>query len=221
MELSWSTCIGCDVSAANGATEAQQADYLTRAFEYRRRYLSDYVERIFWFELRDNGTDPTGWDQNHGLVRRDFSPKPALAAFRALGVEDDDGVLPPTVPGTGPPVAPATLPAAAARLGLPTAASSPRGGRTTIGRTRLTLRKGVFTLRIRLSVRGGRSAVRVDGYRGGRWRFVKSARVRGTGTLTFTIRDRGFVGFRIRATVPGLKGFRVGRVVRVPAKSSG
>ncbi len=219
MELGWSTCVNCNVSAANGVSEAVQADYLTRAFEYRRRYLSSYVDRIFWYQLRDAGTNPSIWDQNQGLLRNDLTPKPALAAFAALGVEDADGVLPPTAPGTPPPpVAPSPLPAAAARLGLPAAARSATGGRTALGRTRLTLAKGVFTLRIRVSVTGGRSVVRVDGYRSGKWRLVKSVRVRGTGTLTVRVRDRGFVGFRIRATVPGRTGFRVGRVVRVPAK---
>lgn len=60
--------------------------------------------------------------------------------------------------------------------------------------------------------------VRVDGYRSRGWRLVKSVRIRGTGNLTVRVRDRGFVGYRIRATVPGRTGFRVGRIVRVPAK---
>ena len=47
--------MSCDVSATNGVSEAQQADYLTRAFDYRRQPA--LVERMFWYALRDTGTD--------------------------------------------------------------------------------------------------------------------------------------------------------------------
>ena len=219
MEFGWSTCTNCDVSAANGTTETVQADYLTRAFDYRRRYLSDYIERMFWYQVRDTGTNRSVWEQNEGVVRNDLSPKPALAAFAALGVEDADGVLPPPgSPGGGGAVPTASLPPAARRLGLPAVATSASGGRTRIGVPRITLKRGVFTLKVRISIKGGRSAVRVNGFRGTRWRMVKQLRIQGTGTLTVRVRDRGWVGFRIRATVPGRTGFRAGRVARVPAR---
>ncbi|MBJ7456579.1 MAG: hypothetical protein JHC74_11020, partial [Thermoleophilia bacterium] len=155
METGWSTCVSCNVSAANGVTEAQQADYLTRAFTYRRRYLTGITDRIFWYQLRDEGTDRSDWFQNQGVVRADLSPKPALAAFRALGTDIPE----PGAPGTGSPAATpaaasAVLPPAAARLGLPTTATSAKG-RVVLGKPRLTARRGIFTLVVKVAVRGG------------------------------------------------------------------
>jgi hypothetical protein len=218
MEFGWSTCVRCDVSVANGASEATQADYLTRAFDYRRRFLSTYVERIFWFNVRDLGTDRNAWELNHGLIRNDFSAKPALAAFSALGVEDRDGELPATGGGSRTATLPSTtLPSSSRRAGLPTRASSTRG-RVALGKARLTWRRGVFTLRLPISLRGGAAKLRIDGYRTRRWRHVTSVKIRRSGRLTVRIRDRGFVGFRIRSTVPGRRGFRVARIVKVPPK---
>jgi hypothetical protein len=71
---------------------------------------------------------------------------------------------------------------------------------------------------MRISVTGGRTVVRIDGFRARKWRLVTSVRVPRSGRITVKVRDTGFVGFRVRATVPGLRGYRVGRVVRVPAK---
>jgi hypothetical protein len=218
MEFGWSTCVQCDASAANSTSEALQAEYLTRAFDYRRRFLSADVERIFWFNFRDLGTDRRIWELNHGMVRNDFSPKPALAAFSALGVEDRDGKLPPSGGGSGTASIPAsTLPASVARSPLPRRASSARG-RVVLGAPRLTWRAGVFVVRLPIAVRGGRTMIRVDGFRAGRWRPVATVRLTRSGRLSLRIRDRGFIGFRIRATVAGRRGFVAGRIVRVPPK---
>jgi len=218
LELGWSTCAPCDVSAANGVGEAQQADYLTRAFEYRRRYLASFVERMFWYQLRDAGTNRGAWEQNQGLVRRDFSAKPALAAFSALSIDDPDGVLPPTG-GTGPgAIPPASLPRGAASLGLPSAARGAAGRRVALGRPALSLKDRVFRLAFRVTVAGGRSTVRVDGYRARAWRRVAVLRVARSGRVTIRVRDTGFAAFRIRATVPGRAGFRSGRLVKVPPR---
>jgi len=218
MELGWSTCAACDASAANGVTEAQQADYLTRAFTYRRRYLTGVTERIFWYQLADEGTTRSVWSQNQGVLRADLTAKPALAAFRALAVQVAD-----PVPGAPPPGSPAspvlvpvpTLPNAAARLGLPVTAASPTG-RAKLGRLRLSARRGVFTLRTAVALRGGTSRMRVEGYRARRWRPVATVKLRRSSTVALRIPDRGYVGFRVRLTVPGRTGFRVGRVIRVP-----
>ncbi len=37
-----------------------------------------------WYDLRDDGTDPTDWEHNYGLVKRDYTPKPAYAAYAHL-----------------------------------------------------------------------------------------------------------------------------------------
>lgn len=220
MEIGWSTCVSCNVSAANGVTEAQQADYLTRAFIYRRRYLTEVTDKIFWYLLRDTGTNRADWFQNQGVVRADLSPKPALAAFRALRIEVPDpsapGVAIPAGSGGAGALVP-TLPPAAARLRLPAAATS-AAGRVAIGPVRVTARRGIFTLRFTVSLRGGSTTIRVDGYRGRQWRSINTIRVPRSGRITLRLRDKGFLGFRLRGTVPGRKGFGVGRVVRIPAR---
>ena len=220
MELGWSTCVSCNVSAANGATEAQQADYLTRAFIYRRRYLTGVTDKIFWYLLRDDGTNRADWFQNQGVVRADLSPKPALAAFRALGIQVPDPSSPgaPTPSGgTGPGALVPALPPAAATIRLPAAATSP-AGRVAIGPVRVSARGGVFTLRFTVSLRGGSTKIRVEGYRSRHWRSISTINVPRSGNVTLRFRDKGFLGFRLRGTVPGRTGFRVGRVARIPAK---
>ena len=77
-EFGWSTSTG-----SYGVDEATQARHLTEAVaELRTRY--PYVTHALWYMSRDIywSADPASWDGNAGLVRRDFSPKPSLAAFR-------------------------------------------------------------------------------------------------------------------------------------------
>ena len=62
------------------------------------RWIRDYVEvarevpglrALVIYNLRDKGTNPDDVEHGFGLVRRDFSPKPALDAFRsAVGAKD-------------------------------------------------------------------------------------------------------------------------------------
>jgi hypothetical protein len=40
---------------------------------------------FFWYQIRDQGTDPADREQNFGLLRRDGSPKPAYGAFCRRG----------------------------------------------------------------------------------------------------------------------------------------
>jgi hypothetical protein len=70
--------------AANGATEVTQADYLTRAFDYHRRYLSDDVERISWYHVRDAGTDWSIRDQNEGVVAQRLLAEARLLKAKIL-----------------------------------------------------------------------------------------------------------------------------------------
>lgn len=66
----------------SGVAEAVQGDYLTRA--YRCLEQDSYVQVATWYNLRNNywaGNADT-WEDQLGLVRTDFSPKPALDAFR-------------------------------------------------------------------------------------------------------------------------------------------
>jgi hypothetical protein len=77
-ELGWST-----TTSAYGVSEATQADYLTKAFTRLQNY--PYVQVAFWYNFRNTwwlADTPGDYEANHGLLRTDFSPKPALAALR-------------------------------------------------------------------------------------------------------------------------------------------
>jgi polysaccharide biosynthesis protein PslG len=77
-EFGWSTCTGhrwC-------VSEQRQADYLAGALRILDRV--GYVESAVIYNLRDRGDDPADLEQRWGLVRRDFSPKPAYGALKAV-----------------------------------------------------------------------------------------------------------------------------------------
>jgi hypothetical protein len=66
-------------------TEAMQATVLRAAvgavWDYRRRFnVSDYR----WFDLRDADSASGSFESHYGLLRDDYSPKPAFEAFRSL-----------------------------------------------------------------------------------------------------------------------------------------
>ncbi len=77
-EFGWSTN-----TTEYGVSEAAQARYLVEAFEELERYA--YVKAAFWYSFRNVwwlGDDTASWEASTGLLRTDFSPKPALAALR-------------------------------------------------------------------------------------------------------------------------------------------
>jgi hypothetical protein len=81
-EFGWSTA----ANAANGVTEAEQADWLRKAFNRLDNY--GWVGPAFWYNLRNNywsQNDPDDIEANYGLVRVDFSQKPSYAAFKNVG----------------------------------------------------------------------------------------------------------------------------------------
>jgi hypothetical protein len=40
-----------------------------------------------WYDFRNDGTDPMYNEANFGVVRRDFSPKPAYLALRTVATQ--------------------------------------------------------------------------------------------------------------------------------------
>ncbi len=89
-EMGWSTS-----NLVNGVSEAAQADYLTKAFTKVESY--PYVANSFWYSFRNNwwtNNDPTDLEANYGIVRIDFSLKPAYNALKAYATAG----LPTTVP---------------------------------------------------------------------------------------------------------------------------
>jgi hypothetical protein len=79
-ELGWSSATG-----EFGVGEEKQAEYLRLAFGELPRY--PYVTVACWYSLRNtpwHHDDPKLWKAQFGLVRTDYSPKPALAAYQEV-----------------------------------------------------------------------------------------------------------------------------------------
>ena len=80
----WATEFGAPTSGPAGSfvSEQTQAAMLDRAYKLFDSYA--WAGPLFWYAPRDEGTNASRRDDFYGLVRNDFSPKPALTAFRAI-----------------------------------------------------------------------------------------------------------------------------------------
>ncbi|MDQ3569411.1 MAG: cellulase family glycosylhydrolase [Actinomycetota bacterium] len=86
-EFGWST-----TTAEYGVSEAAQADFLTKALVKLASY--PYVTKAFWYNFRNNywsNNDPAEWEANSGLLRVNFSQKPAYAALKAYTTDGTSG----------------------------------------------------------------------------------------------------------------------------------
>jgi hypothetical protein len=72
---------GPDQPGNLSVSEGVAADYLPRLF---LSAYGDGYRRTYWYELVNTGADPTKPDQNYGLLRADFAPKPAFGALQNL-----------------------------------------------------------------------------------------------------------------------------------------
>ncbi len=71
--------------SSNDVSQAQQADYLTRAYAYLSSYR--YVKVAMWYSARNNpylANSNSGTEAQLGLMTTGFSPKPAYQAMRAV-----------------------------------------------------------------------------------------------------------------------------------------
>jgi len=85
-EFGWNTTAepGQGMDFSRYVTEQQQAEYIMRAFEIGRSY--DWMGVMFvWnlnFQVTVSGTNDEKW--GYGVLRRDWSPRPAFQALKAL-----------------------------------------------------------------------------------------------------------------------------------------
>ncbi len=90
----WVTEFGWPTGTSNGAnTEQQQAEYIEEAFGILDGL--PYVKGASVYELRDMGTEASNPEDNFGLLRENFSPRPAYAAF-AAAMQAAPGMIPTT-----------------------------------------------------------------------------------------------------------------------------
>lgn len=81
----WLTEYGAPTGSGEGAVdEARQATLIRDGVVAARRW--QWVGPLFVYSYRDSSEDPTDREANFGLVRRDFSPKPAWDAYRSAVV---------------------------------------------------------------------------------------------------------------------------------------
>lgn len=86
---------GAKNSGAGSAGEDGQARFLVRAMAMA---FAEGVEQFFWYEFRGREIDPHYSEHHFGLTHRDFSPKPALAAYREFIARRPPGSVQRAVP---------------------------------------------------------------------------------------------------------------------------
>lgn len=160
-EFGWNTSsTSCDPGAGiwqGGVTEAKQADHLYHAFKMIE--ADPYVQVALWYNFRGNywENDGDSPEARYGLLRTDFSPKPAYGAFKAFATGE----------------------------GWVSASPSPGGGRPGKKGTKTKLRADVKprtdSLRVDGRVQaaeGGQVTIVLERLRGGRWKQASADTVR-------------------------------------------
>jgi hypothetical protein len=85
-EVGWPTHFG-----QNRTSPDLAAAYLSRLF-FSLRTL-DFVKGIWWYDLRDDGSDPLNFEDNFGLVDNAYSPKPTYKTLALVAplISDSQG----------------------------------------------------------------------------------------------------------------------------------
>jgi polysaccharide biosynthesis protein PslG len=128
-ELGWSTC-----TEGYCVTEQQQAEYIVAAYQMLDSSTYSYVQNTFLYQMRDLywETSNSSWESSLGLFTRNWTPKPAYAAFQAVATGASTSAW--SLPGsssTGGPTVKLTSPGTGARIGnsvtTSATASDPQG----------------------------------------------------------------------------------------------
>jgi hypothetical protein len=81
----WGTESGAGTgSDAKAVTETRQAELLNDYYTGWNGQFRDFTGPLLWFTVRDAGTDPASIYDNFGILRHDFTPKPAHDTLVAL-----------------------------------------------------------------------------------------------------------------------------------------
>jgi hypothetical protein len=74
-EFGWSTCKNGKTGTWDSCvSEAVQGDYFVRTLKMTKDNYP-WVTNVFWFNSFDITTDSMSWNDNHGLLRYDLTPK--------------------------------------------------------------------------------------------------------------------------------------------------
>ncbi len=81
----WGTESGAATGTGDKAvSDARQADLLRDYYTGWNGAYRSFTGPLLWFSVRDASTDPSSIYENFGVLRHDFSPKPARSALVAL-----------------------------------------------------------------------------------------------------------------------------------------
>ena len=203
----WATELGWQTSTVgNHVTQSVQGQYIYDS--YKRLYEAfPFVETIFVYGLRNDGTDLNAAIDNYGLLNRDFSQRPAYAAFRRAF----DAFQAPVVVPTPAPTPTTTVPPVSTTTATTTVKA------TITHSTNNTRRKGTFTVSgtiVQPTSATVASLLNVNTPTvtptrvflqrrvGGTWVNVKAIPVASTGMFTSRIYlRRGTYMYRVSATV--------------------
>jgi hypothetical protein len=214
-EFGWSTNSQI-LQPLGGVSEAVQATYLGLAFSLLE--TTPYVEVAIVYNFRNNywGNDADNWEDQLGLLRTDFSRKPAYTVFAALNRAAAPATQAPAAVAPAPqaPVAPAataaSAPPAAATAHVAAPEMSLKVKRLERTASRMSLR---VTGRIS-SASDGRARIVVERQKGTRWSRVHTIRVAvRMGRFGDTLKVSRGGRWRIRATYSGGAGSAQARPV--------
>jgi polysaccharide biosynthesis protein PslG len=196
----WFTEMGWSTSTQEcGVSEATQADYLKKAFALAAQ--DSYVQVAFWYNFRNNYWmhDADDIESRYGLLRSDFSHKPAYDAFKACASGGCGSAASGTAPtgSTSPGGAALKISLKVKRAHAKSAARSSRASASKRGASRLVL--GHVS-----GANSGRVTVTLQRLVKGHWAKAKTMRttVKASGAFTKSIKvKRG--KWRVRASHDG------------------
>ncbi len=93
----WATEFGFPTRGPNTNTEAQQADYINKGLQVwtQSAWLS-WTGPMFLYTHKNDGDNPNDPEKNFGLVRTDFTPKPAMTQLPGFLAAIPAAPAPPT-----------------------------------------------------------------------------------------------------------------------------
>jgi hypothetical protein len=84
-EMGWTTYTPHNSWVQEGFTPTplrEQAQLIIRT--YLSCIISGIDPKVFWYDLRNDGTDPHNFEDNIGIMYKDFTPKPAYIAYSTM-----------------------------------------------------------------------------------------------------------------------------------------
>lgn len=84
-EMGWTTYTPHNSWVQRGflpTTLRDQAELIIRT--YLSCIISGVDPKVFWYDLRNDGTDPHNFEDNIGIMYKDFTPKPAYIAYSTM-----------------------------------------------------------------------------------------------------------------------------------------